>query len=81
MLSRIKPPFVMALWGAFVWSLYEILSRRKSGDLTPVELYEVAVRFVTAIPIGYAFSLLVFDTVPALAAFAISAFRSGTSSS
>jgi hypothetical protein len=74
LLSRIPAPFVMALWGAYVWSLYEILSRRKSGDLTPVELYEIACRYVTAIPVGYAFSLLVFDTVPALAAFAISAF-------
>lgn len=64
----------MALWGAYVWSLYEILSRRKSGDLTPVELYDIATRYVTAIPVGYAFSLLVFNTVPALAAFAISAF-------
>jgi hypothetical protein len=73
-LGRIPPPFLMALWGAYVWSLYEILSRRKSGDLTPTELYEIASRYVTAIPVGYAFSLLVFDTVPALAAFAVSAF-------
>jgi len=74
LLGRVKAPFVMAIWGAFVWSLYEMQSRRKSGDLTPVELYDVALRFVVAIPIGYAFSLLVFDTVPALAAFAASAF-------
>jgi hypothetical protein len=73
-LGRIDPPFIMALWGAFVWSLYEIWSRRKSGDLTPVEVMEVALRFVVAIPIGYAFSLLVFETVPSLAAFAASAF-------
>jgi hypothetical protein len=65
---------VMALWGAYVWSLYEILSRARSGDLTPIELYDVASRYVVAIPVGYAFSLLVFNTVPALAAFAVSAF-------
>ena len=74
LLRKIPPAFVMALWGAYVWSLYEILSRRKSGDLTPVELYEIASRYITAIPVGYAFSLLVFDTVPALAAFSVSAF-------
>ena len=74
LLDRIDPPFVMALWGAFVWSLNEIWSRRVSGDLTPIELFDVAVRFVVAIPIGYAFSLLVFETVPSLAAFVASAF-------
>jgi hypothetical protein len=73
-LGRIPTPFVMALWGAFVWSLYEIWTRRKSSDLTPVEVFEVALRFVIAIPIGYAFSLLVFQTVPSLAAFIASAF-------
>ncbi len=74
LLGRIDTPFVMALWGAFVWSLYEIWSRRKSSDLTPVEVFDVALRLVIAIPIGYAFSLLVFQTVPSLAAFIASAF-------
>jgi hypothetical protein len=64
----------MALWGAFVWSLYEIWTRRKSGDLTPVEVVDVDLRLVVAIPIGYAFSLLAIEPVPSLAAFAASAF-------
>jgi hypothetical protein len=34
----------------------------------------VAFRFVAAVPIGYAFSLLVFDTVAGFMAFAVSAF-------
>jgi len=74
LLGAIKMPFIMALLGAFVWSVYEILSRRKSGDLTPSELYDVAFRLVAAVPIGYAFSLLVLDTVPGFVAFAVSAF-------
>ncbi|HEY8153696.1 MAG TPA: hypothetical protein VII72_06160 [Myxococcota bacterium] len=74
-LARIEPVFPMALWGAYVWSLYEILSRRKSGDLTPVELWEIASRYVTAIPVGYAFSLLIdLSSAQPLAAFAVSAF-------
>src|SRR5262249_43618554 len=73
-LGRIDTPIVMALWGAFVWSLYEIWSRRVSGDLTPAEVFDVALRFVIAIPIGYTFSRLVFQTVPSLAAFTASAF-------
>jgi hypothetical protein len=64
----------MALLGTFVWSLYEILSRIHSRDLTPSELYDVALRFVAAVPIGYAFSLLVFDNVAGFMAFALSAF-------
>src|SRR5207247_4021773 len=60
--------------GAFVWSLVEILRRRASGDLTPLELYDVALRFVVAVPIGYAFSLLVMDKVTGFAAFAASVF-------
>ena len=74
LVGRIPVPFIMALWGAFVWSLYEIWGRRKSGDLTPIEVVDAALRLVMAIPIGYAFSLLVLDTVPSLAAFAASAF-------
>lgn len=73
-LSFVGSSFVMALLGALVWSLYEILSRSKTGDLTPTELYDVVLRFVTAIPIGYAFSLLVFDRASPWLAFAVSAF-------
>src|SRR5207249_2582896 len=73
-LGRIDTSITMALLGAFVWSLYEVLSRRKSGDLTPIELYDVVVRFITVVPIGYAFSLLVFDKVSPWLAFVVSAF-------
>jgi hypothetical protein len=73
-LNRIDSTIVMALLGALTWSLYEILTRRKSGDLTPMELYDVALRFATAVPIGYGFSLLVFDRVSPWLAFAVSAF-------
>jgi hypothetical protein len=73
-LGRIDVSIVLAIWGALVWSIYEILARRISGDLTPNELNGVALRLMTSIPVGYAFSLLVFTTVPALAAFVVSAF-------
>jgi hypothetical protein len=74
LISRIDSTFVMALLGALTWSIFEILRRRNSGDLTPVELNDVVFRFVTAIPIGYAFSLLVFDKVSPWLAFVVSAF-------
>ncbi len=72
--SFVKFQFILALWGAFVWSLYEILTRRMSGDLTPVELYDVVFRYLTAVPVGYAFSLLVTDSVAGFVAFTVSAF-------
>ena len=74
MISRVEAPFVMALLGALTWSLFEIVNRRRSGDLTPMELNDVVLRFVTAIPVGYAFSLLVFETVSPWLAFVVSAF-------
>lgn len=65
---------VMALTGAHVWSIYEILNRRGSGDLTPDDLYDIAVRQLAAVPIGLGFSMLVTDAIDGFAAFAISAF-------
>lgn len=65
---------ILALLGAYVWSLYELISRRNSRDLTPDELYEVAHRFVAALPIGYAFSLLGAGAFSPALAFAASAF-------
>src|SRR6266545_923536 len=46
LIDRIDTSIVMALLGAVVWSLYEVLSRRRTGDLTPIELYDVVNRFV-----------------------------------
>src|SRR5262245_50399673 len=72
--AKVDLTILMALWGALVWSMYEVLSRRMSGDLTPIELYGIALRLVSAIPIGYAFSLLAGGPIPPLAAFIASAF-------
>lgn len=70
----VPPAFLMAMWGALVWSLYEIVSRRLAGDLTPAQLYESAWRLAGSIPTGYAFSLLVTESVAGMVAFAVSAF-------
>jgi hypothetical protein len=72
--AAIPAEVVMALLGAFLWSLYEILNRRRSGDLTPDDLYDIAVRQLIAVPIGYAFSALVFEKVDVAVAFVASAF-------
>ena len=65
---------VLAIAGAYVWSIYEILLRRASRDLTPDELYAIAVRFLVAIPIGRAMSIFANDSAKASLAFAATAF-------
>ena len=72
--TQLPTPVVTALLGAYVWSLYEILTRRRSGDLTPDDLYDIAVRQLAAVPIGYSFAALVFDKLDPALAFAASAF-------
>jgi len=72
-MAGVPDAVILALLGAFVWSVYEILSRRYSRDLTPQELLEITFRLIAAIPIGYAFSQLAADKWDAPLAFAASA--------
>jgi hypothetical protein len=65
---------VMALAGAYVWGIWEILQRVGDCSLTPSEIWEVCFRWLVAIPIGYAFSLIAFDEAQPAFAFAASAF-------
>jgi hypothetical protein len=73
-MARVPAAIVFAILGGFVWSMYEILSRRYSRDLTPQELLEIVMRLIAAIPIGYAFSQLAIGRWDAPLAFAASAF-------
>ena len=70
------PPYVAAaLAGAYVWSLYEIINRRNTRDLTSDELYPIAFRLATAVPIGIALAqLLANDRTYTAVAFAATAF-------
>jgi len=73
-LHAVPADVVAALAGAFVWSLYEIISRRNSRDLTADELYPIVFRLATAVPIGLAFTHLAsVDFKPAMA-FAATVF-------
>jgi hypothetical protein len=64
---------VFALTGAYVWSLYELSDRARRRDLTPDELFDVSIRYLFALPIGYVGALLSVDSVDAGFAFAASA--------
>jgi hypothetical protein len=72
--ETLEPAVIFALIGAYVWSVYELLGRFRSRDLTPDDLVEMTLRHLAAVPIGHAFSLLVFEKVGAAAAFASAAF-------
>lgn len=71
---NIMTPVIMSLSGAYVWALYEILTRIQSQDLAPLDLTELTLRLLAAIPIGYAFSLLALDGKEGLFAFIAAAF-------
>lgn len=66
---------LLALAGAYVWSVGELLDRKSGGDLTPAEIFRIALRFLYAVPVGYAFSLLAgAGEIAGLFAFAASSF-------
>ena len=65
---------VFALTGAYVWSLFELADRARRRDLTPDELFDVSIRYLFALPIGYVGATLSIDSVDGAFAFAASAF-------
>ena len=72
--AQLDDAVISAMAGAYVWSVYEILSRFRTRDLTPDTLMEMTLRQIAAVPIGYAVSLLAIDRVAASMAFASAAF-------
>ena len=68
-------PAVAALMGAFVWSLYEIFRHEADRDLTPQAIWEIVIRYLAAIPIGYALTALSqSQNIGAALAFGATAF-------
>lgn len=70
----VSTTLIFAFLGGWVWSMYEIVSRGTSHSLVPDTLADVGYRILASVPLGYAFSLLVFDKVTPALAFAVSAF-------
>jgi hypothetical protein len=64
---------VFALAGAYAWSLWEVCQRRQTRNLTPDEVYDIAIRYLFALPVGYSATLLSVDSVDAAFAFAVAA--------
>jgi hypothetical protein len=74
--ARLPLVIIMALAGGYVWSVFEIFSRIRASELSPPDLYEIAIGLLAAVPIGIAFSLVTteLDHVRSFMAFAASAF-------
>ena len=76
---RSLPPVVFtALTGAYVWGLYDILSRYQSVDLSPVSLHFVWWRLLIAPVLGYLVSLPFNDSMKALIGFILGVFPART---
>lgn len=73
-LASMPDAIIFALLGGYVWSVYELRTRIRVGDLTASDLSHIAFRVVASIPLGYVFSLLAFEKAPGLLAFTASAF-------
>lgn len=67
-------PAIAALAGAYMWVCDDLIGRCRRLDMSPSDLQWGAMRFVIAIPMGYAFGSLVQDSVAPFIAFALGAF-------
>lgn len=72
--ARLDAAVIMALAGAYVWSVFGVISRYRSRDLIPEDFMEMFLRHIAAVPIGYAFSLIAVDQVAPTLAFVSAAF-------
>jgi hypothetical protein len=74
MAGELELTHVMALAGAYLWSVFEVLGRYRTRDLTPEDMLEMGLRNIAAIPLGQAFSMLATQEFAPALAFACAAF-------
>lgn len=72
--DTIRESVIMSLAGAYAWGIYEVIERGRDRTLTPSEIKEVCFRWLVAVPVGHAFSLIAIDGAEPFFAFAASAF-------
>jgi len=60
--------------GAYMYSAYDLIDRRNSGDLSPTHLLWPSFRFVIAVPSAYAISSLFTASIAPAVAFLLGAF-------
>jgi hypothetical protein len=75
----VLPPVALsALAGAYVAVLADIITRWRTRDLGPVDLWWASLRFVLAAPLGYAFSAVAAENIGFSLAFLAGAFPTNT---
>ena len=78
--SASHPPVIalLAIMGAYMWVLYDQITRWWYSDLSPGDLYWASFRFAVAAPMGYAVSALVARDLAMTLAFLLGAFPTNT---
>jgi len=65
---------VAAIAGAYLWVLNDHISRARRLDFSPSDLAWASLRFIVAIPMGYAFAAVASESSGPFIAFALGAF-------
>jgi hypothetical protein len=73
-LFQLEPPAIAAIAGAYLWAVNDLISRARRLDLAPANVQLAVLRFVIAVPMGYAFASLATAEVKPFVAFALGAF-------
>jgi hypothetical protein len=69
---------IYALAGAYMWVVWDLISRYRQRDVVPSVLYWYAFRFVISIPLAYALSTLLNEAAAPPVAFLLGAFPTNT---
>ena len=73
-LVRLPDTAMAAVAGAYLWIVFDLISRARRLDFAPSDLDTAIVRFVVAVPLGYAFGALATPSIRPFIAFAMGAF-------
>jgi hypothetical protein len=69
---------VLAIAGAYMWVLFDLITRARCLDLDPADLFWASFRFIVAIPLGFSFSAVLKDDFGLFIAFILGAFPTQT---
>jgi hypothetical protein len=66
-----------AISGAYTFVTWDLFARMQRRDMSPADICRGALRLAVAIPVGYAFALLMSDSLGPFIAFAVGVFPIG----
>ena len=77
-IAPMRAGVVLAIFGGYVWVLYDIILKSYNDRLNPRDLYWASFRLVISAPAGYAISLLASSAIRDTIAFCLGAFPAWT---